>query len=84
MNNANVIIIGMALLLVFIMGRGRASWIAGILSAIMIVGALRHPGVAAGATVAGTSDEQLQGTMVLAALIVGGPVMRWLLRGGKR
>lgn len=82
--NANVIIIGLALLLAFVMGRGRGSWIAGILSAIMIVGALRHPEVAANAQVNGTPDEQLQGTMVLAALIVGGPVVRWLLRGGKR
>lgn len=80
MDNANVIIIGLALLVVFIMG-GKGSVVAGILSAIMIVGALRHPGVATSAQVVGNQDEQLQGTMVLAALIAGGPVVLWLLRG---
>lgn len=48
MSNEHVIIVGMALLLYWIMWGGRSGWIAAMLSAIMIVGALRHPEVATG------------------------------------
>jgi hypothetical protein len=51
--------------------------VAAILSAIMVVGALRHPEIATGKPMAGTQEENLHATMLLVGLILI-PPMVWL------
>lgn len=89
MMNEHVVIVAMALLLYWIMWGGRSGWIAAMLSAIMIVGALRHPEIApSGQQVEGTPEEQLQIVMLMVALILFPRLLWWWLsalfgRGGR-
>lgn len=77
MSNEHVIIIAMALLVFYMAFGGKAGLVAAILSAIMIVGALRHPEIATGRPMEGTPEEQLQIVMLLVGLILI-PPMVWL------
>lgn len=81
MQNEHVIIVGMALLVLFMLVRSPLGWVAAIVSIILIVGAVKHPEVATSAAVSGTQEEQLHGTMVMVVLILGIPLARWLLKG---
>lgn len=81
MQTEHVIILGMALLVFFMLVRSPLGWIAAIVSAILIVGAVKHPEVATGAAVSGTQQDQLHGTLVIVALILGVPLVRWWLKG---
>jgi hypothetical protein len=76
-SNEHVIIIAMALLVFYMAFGGKAGLVAAILSAIMIVGALRHPEIATGRPMEGTPEEQLQIVMLLVGLILI-PPMVWL------
>ena len=85
MPNEHVIIVGMALLLFWVAFGGRAGVVAGVLSAIMIVGALRHPEIATGGRqLVGTQEEQLQAVMILVGLILFPRLAWWWLKGGRR
>jgi hypothetical protein len=77
MLNEHVIIIAMALLIFWLAFGGKAGLVAAILSAIMMVGALRHPEIATGKPMAGTQEENLHATMLLVGLILI-PPMLWL------
>jgi hypothetical protein len=77
MANEHVIIIAMALLIFWLAFGGKAGMVAAFLSAVMIVGALRHPGIATSKSMAGTQEEQLQIVMLLVGLILV-PPMVWL------
>ena len=81
MQNEHVIIIGMALLVFFLLERGRLGWIAAAVSIIMIVGAVRHPEVATSKELAGTQEEQLHATLLMVVIILFFPVARWWLKG---
>lgn len=83
MQNEHVIIVGMALLVLFIIVRSPLGWIAAILSIILIVGAVRHPEVATSASSVGGQQEQLHGTLILVVLILGVPLLLWLSRRGR-
>lgn len=84
MSNEHVIIVGMGLLLFWIIFGGRVGWIAAMLSAIMIVGALRHPEIATGGRqLEGTPEEQLHAIMLLVALILFPRLAWWWLKGGR-
>jgi hypothetical protein len=77
MMNEHVIIIAMALLVFYMAFGGKAGLVAAILSAIMMVGALRHPEIATSKPMAGTQEENLHATMLLVGLILS-PPMVWL------
>ena len=77
MMNEHVIIIAMALLVFWLAFGGKAGLVAAILSAIMIIGALRHPEIALSKPMAGTQEETLHATMLLVGLILF-PPMVWL------
>lgn len=80
MSNEHVIIIALALLIFYMAFGGLAGGIAAGLSAVMMVGALRHPEIATSRPMAGTPEEQLQIVMLLVALIIFLP-MAWLSLG---
>jgi hypothetical protein len=75
--NEHVIIVALALLVYFLVFGGKAGLVAAILSAILMVGALRHPEIALSKPMAGTQEEQLQIVMLLVALILF-PPMLWI------
>jgi hypothetical protein len=82
MMNEHVVIIGMALLIYWLIWGGRIGWIAAMLSAIMMVGALRHPEIApSGRQMEGTPEEQLQIVMLMVALILFPPLVWWWVKG---
>jgi hypothetical protein len=83
MTNSNVIIIGMALLVLYLIMNSGLRWVVAFVSVVLIVGAIRHPEVALQANVHGTPDDQLQSTMVMVGLILGIPMLFWLKRGRK-
>jgi hypothetical protein len=76
MLNEHVIIIAMALLIFWLAFGGKAGLVAAILSAIMMVGALRHPEIATGKPMAGTQEENLHATMLVGLILI--PPMLWL------
>lgn len=88
MMNEHVVIIALGLLVYYLVFGGWAGGIAAGLSAVMVVGALRHPDIATSkAAMAGTPEEQLQIVMLLVALIIV-PRLLWGLvaafkRGGR-
>jgi hypothetical protein len=88
MMNEHVVIIAMALLVYFLVFGGKAGLVAAILSAIMIVGALRHPEIALSKPQVGAQEEALHATMLLVALILIPPMvwlsLKRLFRGGGR
>jgi hypothetical protein len=77
MMNEHVIIIAMALLVFYMAFGGKAGLAAAFLSAVMIVGALRHPEIALSKPQVGTQEETLHATMLLVGLILI-PPMVWL------
>jgi hypothetical protein len=77
MMNEHTIIVALALLIFYMAFGGKAGLVAAILSAIMVVGALRHPEIATGKPMAGTQEENLHATMLLVGLILI-PPMLWL------
>jgi hypothetical protein len=86
--NEHVVIIAMALLIFWLAFGGKAGLVAAILSAIMIIGALRHPEIALSKPMAGTQQEQLQIVMLLVGLILIPPMVwiglkRLFKRGGQ-
>lgn len=81
MLNEHVIIIGMALLVYLLVWRGALGWVAGIVSAILIVGAMRHPEIATSKEMGGTPEQNLQATMLLVALILFPRLAWWWVRG---
>jgi hypothetical protein len=86
--NEHVVIIAMALLIFWLAFGGKAGLVAAILSAIMIIGALRHPEIALSKPLAGTQQEQLQIVMLLVGLILIPPMVwiglkRLFKRGGQ-
>lgn len=87
MTNEHVIIIALALLIFYMAFGGLAGGIAAGLSAVMIIGALRHPEIATSRPMEGTPEEQLQIVMLLVGLIIF-PRLLWGLvalfrRGGR-
>lgn len=81
MDNANVVIIALALLVLMLLVNNKAiATIAAVVSVILVVGALKSPDIAAGAAIPGTPDDQLQGTIVLVVLILGIPLVNWWMR----
>ncbi len=86
--NEHVVIVGMALLIFYMAFGGKAGMVAAILSAIMIVGALRHPEIALSKPQVGAQEEALHATMLLVALILFPPMLwiglkRLFRRGGR-
>ena len=81
MLNEHVIIIGMALLVYLLIWRGRLGWMAGIVSAVLIVGAMRHPELVGSKPTVGTQEETLQATMLLVGLILFPRLAWWWVRG---
>jgi ABC-type branched-subunit amino acid transport system permease subunit len=77
MLNEHAIIIALALLIFWLAFGGKAGMVAAILSAIMMVGALRHPEIALSKPQVGTQQENLHATMLLVGLILI-PPMVWL------
>ena len=77
MMNEHVVIIALGLLVYYLVFGGWAGGIAAGLSAVMVVGALRHPEIALSKPQVGTPEEQLQIVMLLVALIIFLP-MGWL------
>lgn len=82
MSNELVVIVGLGLLIFLLLFGGKLGMIAGALSAILIVGALRHPEIApSGRQLEGSPEEQLQITLLFVALLIF-PGMIWIwLRG---
>ena len=86
--NEHIVIIALALLIFYLAFGGRAGGIAAGFSAVMMVGALRHPEIATSkAAMAGTPEEQLQVVMLLVALLIF-PRLLWgcvaaFKRGGR-
>lgn len=81
MQNEHVIIVAMALLVFWLAFGGRVGWLAAMLSAIAIVGALRHPEIAtSGQQLSGTQEEQLHAVMLLVALLLFPRLAWWWFR----
>jgi hypothetical protein len=88
MMNEHVIIIAMALLIFWLAFGGKAGIVAAFLSAVMIIGALRHPEIALSKPMEGTQEENLHATMLLVGLIIFLPMLwiglkRRFRRGGQ-
>ena len=87
MSNEHVVIVSLGLLIFYMAFGGWAGGIAAGLSAVMMVGALRHPDIATSRPMAGTQQETLQATMLLVALLIF-PRLLWgcvaaFRRGGR-
>jgi hypothetical protein len=77
MQNEHVIIVALALLIFWLAFGGKAGLVAAFLSAVMIIGALRHPEIALSKPQVGTQEETLHATMLLVGLILV-PPMLWI------
>ena len=75
MSNEHVVIVSLALLIFYMAFGGWAGGIAAGLSAVMMVGALRHPDIATSRPMEGTPEETLHATMLLVALIIFVPML---------
>ena len=80
MSNEHVVIVSLGLLVYYLAFGGWAGGIAAGLSAVMMVGALRHPEIATSRPMEGTPEEQLQIVVLLVALIIFVPML-WLSLG---
>jgi len=82
MMNEHVVIVGLGLCIYGLIFQGRSGAVAGFISIVLIVGALRHPEIApSGRQVGGTPEEQLQLTMLMVALIIFPRLIWWWLAG---
>ena len=87
MSNEHVVIVSLGLLIFYMAFGGWAGGVAAGLSAVMMVGALRHPEIATSRPMEGTPEEQLQIVMMLVGLIIV-PRLLWgcvaaFRRGGR-
>jgi hypothetical protein len=88
MMNEHTIIVALALLIFYMAFGGKAGLVAAFLSAVMIVGALRHPEIALSKPAVGTQEETLHATMLLVGMIIFLPMLwiglkRLFRRGGR-
>ena len=84
MSNEHVVIVALGLLIFYLVFGGWAGGIAAGLSAVMMVGALRHPEIALSKPQVGTQEETLHATMLLVGLIIFLPMVWGCVAAFKR